>query len=238
MGNRFWVGGTDTWDGNAYNHWSLTSGGAGGEAVPTNADDVFLDAASGAVTVTVGSSVACKSLTCTGFTGTLTGTDKTITVSGNITLVAGMTLSGTLTLKTASTSSVTTAGKTIYIFLPDQADNNNHTTVTMVDALNCGTLVAERNMTLLLKSGVTSTITALTDNSTAAKPFTLGATTTSAATLSCASGTVSLVNATISYSTATGGATFTAGPGATDGGNNTGWNFLSSGITFFELGAF
>ena len=50
--NRYWVGGTATWDGTAGTKWSTTSGGAGDSAVPTNADDVYFDSASGPVTVT------------------------------------------------------------------------------------------------------------------------------------------------------------------------------------------
>ena len=43
MANRYWVGGTDNWDGTAGNKWATTSGGAGGSAIPTTADDVFID---------------------------------------------------------------------------------------------------------------------------------------------------------------------------------------------------
>ena len=53
MANRYWVGGTAAWDGTAGTKWALTSGGAGGQAVPTASDDVFFDAASGAVTCTI-----------------------------------------------------------------------------------------------------------------------------------------------------------------------------------------
>jgi gliding motility-associated-like protein len=37
----FWVGGTGIWTDR--NHWSLSSGGAGGECIPTASDDVFID---------------------------------------------------------------------------------------------------------------------------------------------------------------------------------------------------
>ena len=52
MANRYWVGGTATWDGTAGSKWATTSGGAGGAAVPTSADDVFFDSGSGTCTVT------------------------------------------------------------------------------------------------------------------------------------------------------------------------------------------
>jgi hypothetical protein len=41
----YWVGGAGDW--NDPNHWSLTSGGAGGECPPTPHDDVFFNAAAG-----------------------------------------------------------------------------------------------------------------------------------------------------------------------------------------------
>lgn len=100
MANRFWVGGTATWDASAGTKWATTSGGAGGAAVPTAADDVFLDGSSGAGTVTLSSSSVARSLNCTGFTGTLSHpTAATLNIgdgtagAGNvaITLVAGMT---------------------------------------------------------------------------------------------------------------------------------------------------
>jgi hypothetical protein len=44
MANRYWVGGTDTWDATAGNKWSATDGGAGGATVPTSSDDVYINA--------------------------------------------------------------------------------------------------------------------------------------------------------------------------------------------------
>lgn len=129
---RYWVGGTANWDGTAGTKWATTSGGAGGAAVPTSADDVFFDASSGSVTVTVSAgNTGAKSITCTGFTGTLAGSTA-ITVSGGITLAAAMTFtySGSLTL--AGTGTVTSAGKT---FLCPVTINGSGITVTLGDAL-------------------------------------------------------------------------------------------------------
>lgn len=98
MAERHWVGGTATWDATAGTKWALTNGGAGGEAVPTAADDVYFDSGSGAVTVTTTSAVSvCRSLNCTGFTGTLsiastaTGLSVGDASGGAFTLSAGMT---------------------------------------------------------------------------------------------------------------------------------------------------
>lgn len=94
MANRYWVGGTANWDATAGTKWSLTDGGAGGQAVPTFADDVFFTAASGAVTVTYNppSSTTCKSLDFTGFTGTFANSGSgSLQCYGNITFGSGMT---------------------------------------------------------------------------------------------------------------------------------------------------
>lgn len=135
MANRYWVGGTASWDGTAGTKWALTSGGAGGQAIPTSADDVFFDAASGANTVTIATgNTGAKSITCTGFTGTLTGT-AAITVSGSITLVAGMTYSHTGTVTFNATATLTTAGKTF----SGVTINGSGITVSLGDALNIST---------------------------------------------------------------------------------------------------
>jgi hypothetical protein len=72
----------------------LTDGGAGGQAVPTSADDVFFTAASGAVTVTVSGTRTCGSITFTGFTGTVAGVlSPIIDFHGNVTLQSGISVS-------------------------------------------------------------------------------------------------------------------------------------------------
>jgi len=92
MANRYWVGGTGTWDATAGSKWALTSGGAGGQAVPTSADNVFFDAASGANTVTIGAGTAtCNQLTMTGFTGTIAFGTNSITIAGGGTIYTGAT---------------------------------------------------------------------------------------------------------------------------------------------------
>jgi hypothetical protein len=68
-GSRYWVGGSGDW--NDPNHWSATSGGAGGACVPTVYDDVYFNAASGftavSKTVTVNNGNAyCRNIDWTG----------------------------------------------------------------------------------------------------------------------------------------------------------------------------
>ena len=84
--NRYWVGGTGTWDTVNTTHWSATSGGAGGVYAPTSLDAVFIDANSGGGTITLDYNVSIGSLDCTGFTGTLTSSYSGLNLSGNLTL--------------------------------------------------------------------------------------------------------------------------------------------------------
>lgn len=135
MASRYWVGGTANWDGTAGTKWATTSGGAGGASVPTSADDVFLDANSGAVTVTIATGqTGAKSLNCTGFTGTLTGTSA-ISIAGSVTLSASMTFTYADDLTITGTGTVTTNGITLNCYLVINAPGG---TVTLGSALNVG----------------------------------------------------------------------------------------------------
>jgi len=110
MANRYWVGGTAAWDGTAGTKWALTSGGAGGQAVPTSADDVFFSSLStGTCTISTGNTGA-KSINCTGFTGALAG-GTSISVAGSITLSTGMTLNFFAAFVITGTGTFTSAGK-------------------------------------------------------------------------------------------------------------------------------
>jgi hypothetical protein len=124
MADRYWVGGTDTWNATAGTKWAATSGGPGGETVPTTADDVYFDASSGAVTVTTNTNVNAKNLNFTGFTGTfIREASNTLTIAGSLTAVAGMTWTVNFTnnsqtstvsfTSNAAGNTVTTAGKLI-----------------------------------------------------------------------------------------------------------------------------
>lgn len=141
MASRYWVGGTASWDGTAGSKWALTSGGAGGQAVPTSSDDVFFDASSGANTVTIASgNTGAKSITCTGFTGTLAGSSA-ISVSGSVLFVAGMTVTYTGTLSIIASGTLTTASKTL------SALTINGSGITVVVS---GNLIVSGTLTLTL----------------------------------------------------------------------------------------
>lgn len=114
MADRYWVGGTSTWDATAGTKWATTSGGAGGAAVPTSADDVYFDVNSGAVAVTINAG-SCRNLSFTSLAGNFVGTiggTSTLTVSGSMTLSPNMTWGfyGTITFTATTAQTITTAG--------------------------------------------------------------------------------------------------------------------------------
>lgn len=139
MADRYWVGGTATWDATAGTKWSATSGGAGGASVPTSADDVFFDAASGTVTVTVGSTNSgAKSVTFTGFTGTFAGNGQ-LNMSGSVTFSTTMTTTYTGTWRFLASATITSAGKTISGAGGGVNTDGAGIVVQLADALSIGT---------------------------------------------------------------------------------------------------
>ena len=114
--NKYWVGGTGTWNTTSTTNWSLTSGGAGGAIPPGINDSAIFDQAS-TYTVTMTGALACFDMTVSAGTVTFaTGTTPTLAVSANMTLVAGTiwTNTGALTFTAInSTRTVTTNGVTI-----------------------------------------------------------------------------------------------------------------------------
>lgn len=87
MANRFWVGGTGTWDTINTANWSATSGGAGGASVPVAVDAVFFDANSGGGTVTLAQDVTHTIISLSGYTGTLNFNSKTISLTASGTTI-------------------------------------------------------------------------------------------------------------------------------------------------------
>jgi hypothetical protein len=136
MANRYWVGGTNTWNSIAGLKWSATSGGPGGASRPQNVDDVFFDANSGSGTVTIAfGNAGAKSINCTGFTGTLTGSYQII-VYGSITLAASMNFTYSATMIMVATGTLTTAGKLFGFLTIDGFASPSTTVVTLGDPLN------------------------------------------------------------------------------------------------------
>ena len=117
MADRYWVGGTGTWNGTSTTNWAASSGGASGASVPTAADNVFFDANSntgtGAFTVTMATSPrVCNDFTASGLDGamTLAGSSIGLTVSGSLTFQA---TNFSATYTSVTTFAATTTGKTV-----------------------------------------------------------------------------------------------------------------------------
>jgi hypothetical protein len=119
MADRYWVGGTANWDATAGTKWALTSGGVGGQAVPTINDDVYIDSGSGANTVTVTATASCKSLNFVSGAGSFAGTfagSSAASCSTNLVVSGSMTWSYTGTISftgTTTGNTITTNGKAI-----------------------------------------------------------------------------------------------------------------------------
>lgn len=230
MANRFWVGGTATWDGTAGTKWATTSGGAGGAAVPTSADDVFFDGNSGTGTITLATGQSCLTLDFTGFTGTFAhNSNVALTVAGNLyRLSAGMTFSTTASgttaridfTSTSGTCLITTAGKSMC----SMTFNGVGGTFQLQDAL---TTLATHTVTLtngtLDTNGQTCSWGAFSSSNSNTRVLTLGASSIS----------ITRNAGSWSTSTATG---MTLNPGtSTINMNNGNQTFSGGGLTYNNL---
>jgi hypothetical protein len=109
MADRFWVGGSGTWDAATTTHWATASGGGGGASAPTSSDDAYFDTNSTSSAVQISGGV-CKNLICqSGFTGKFQGSGA-LTIAGSMTFVSGM---ATVTSSGTWTFTATTSGQTI-----------------------------------------------------------------------------------------------------------------------------
>jgi fibronectin-binding autotransporter adhesin len=240
MADRFWVGGTATWDLTAGTKWATTSGGAGGAGTPTTSDDVFFDAASGAVTCTISSlNFGAKSINCTGFTGTLTGTG-TITVAGSITLVAGMTYSQTGTVTVSATGTITSGGKAFQALTL----TGTGSTYTLGDALTVTNATTLTRGTLDL-NGFTASTGTFVASSTNTRSIAFGSTNIALTSTTAAAVIINMATATNFTSSGTGGftrvnnANATISIGSTSGSSSaTALNFtVTSGAGAFGITA-
>lgn len=110
MANRYWVGGTGTWDTSTTTHWSTASGGAGGASVPTASDYVIINASSGGGTVTLAQDVTIQGFDIRGFTGTFDFSTFVINSAGNS--LSSPRIDGTSTILGTKTINLTYNGST------------------------------------------------------------------------------------------------------------------------------
>lgn len=225
MADRYWVGGTGTWDNSAGSKWSTTSGGAGGAAVPTSADDVYFNAASGAVTVTSGATNNCKNLTLTGFTGTLDGSSA-LNVYGNFVGAATTTWSRTnyLTFVSSGAQTITTNGMTVGGPI---RFNNASGTWTLQDDLTNGDLYVVDLLTGTFNSnGKAVTIGRFFSSNTNTRALTMGA---SVWTLKNGN------SSTLWDMSTTTGLTFNAGTSTIRFNKATQQTFNTGGLTYYNV---
>ncbi len=146
MADRYWVGGTGTWNTTSTTNWSVSSGGAGGASVPTIVDSVFFDQAS-TYTVTMTGALACLDLNVTGGTVTFqNGTTPTLTVRGGWSTVAATVWNTTGAITFSATTSRTITTNAVTIRSPITFNGTG------------GTWTLQDNVTLL--STLTTTLTA------------------------------------------------------------------------------
>jgi hypothetical protein len=196
-----------------------TAGGSEAVAISFN-----IAAATDTVNLSIESHV--KNLTFTNFTGTA-GLDYI--AWGNLTLSAGMIISGSnngpIFSATTGTTAITTNAVTFDSAL---TFNGAGGTFAFQDALTQGSTrtFTIANGTVKLKAGATSTMGLFAANNANTKSL-QSTTPGSQATISQASGTVTVADLTIRDSNAVGGASWTAYADYenTDAGNNDGWNF-------------
>jgi hypothetical protein len=119
MADRYWVGGTGTWNTTSTTNWSdrsASAGGVGGFSVPTAADNVIFDQAA-AYTVTMTGALVCLNFTVSAGTVVFAqGTTPTLAISGNISLAAGTTTwnsNGAVTFNATTSRTVDTNNQII-----------------------------------------------------------------------------------------------------------------------------
>lgn len=196
---------------------------AGG--VAANAANFYIMA--GADTINLGTANRVYgTLNFTGFSGS-TITNAAPNIYGDLVLSTGMTVTGgTNAWVFAATTSqtITTNGKTIDNPITFNGVGGSW---AMQDALTLGSTrtLTITNGTLKLKAGTTSTVGALATTGSNRK-YLSSTVVGSQATISAASGTITVTNLTIQDSNATGGATWDAQNITNlNAGNNTGWTF-------------
>jgi hypothetical protein len=238
MSDRYWVGGGDgLWSATAGTKWATTSGGAGGSAVPTAADDVYFDALSPACTISA--NAVARSVDCTGYTNTLThnavslsiGTSTVKAANIALKLVSGMTY--TILGITSSISFVGTNATAQTVDFGGKTTGNltfsgttGKWTVTSAITATGATLTYSSSSTAVLDlNGQTCSFATFTGTTGTTKTLTLGAAAITMTGNWTFRGTVTANTATV---TQTGAAAIFDNSG-TSGANYNGMSLVQSG---------
>jgi hypothetical protein len=157
MADRYWVGGTGTWNTSSTTNWSTSSGGSSGASVPTASDNVFFDSNSGSgFTVTVTGAATCldfnwtTSNTCTLASGT--GPSFVISGSLNVNIYCNWTSTANITFNSTSTGKTISCDSSVASALVTFNGVGGGWTLTKQMQFNAATLVTLTNGTLALGS--------------------------------------------------------------------------------------
>ena len=222
MANRYWVGGTGTWNTSSTTNWSATSGGASGASVPTAADSVFFDQA-GTYTVTLTGSLTCLDFTVSAGTVTF-ASNVTLAISGSMSLIAGTiwTAIGNLLFN------ATTTGKTV---------TTNGTTITLAVSFNDGNVGGAWTLGSALTSSSAINVSGGTFNTgnfaVSCTQFNINANFTRSIQLGASTLTCSFSSAAAFNANATG-LTFNAGTSQINLTASTA-GITSAGLTFYNV---
>lgn len=182
IANRFWVGGTGTWDSTSTTNWAATSGAASGASAPVAGDNVTFDANSGTGTITPNGTIAgiaFGSLTAGALTGGSTLAFNTNNPNVSFTTVS-FTGTGTRTINMGSGTWTCTAGTGT---VPFDAGTQTNLTPTFQNAtLNLTGNGASRLLSLGVPSGGYGPVI-IGDNSTKGAIAITGATTLASLTI-------------------------------------------------------
>jgi Concanavalin A-like lectin/glucanases superfamily len=120
MADKYWVGGSGTWNTTLTTNWRTTSGGSTVASVPTAADNVIFDANSGGTfTVTMTGALVCADITVSaGVVTFATGTTPTLSVYGSMSLIAATVWNSTGTISFLATSAKTISTNAVNIDAP------------------------------------------------------------------------------------------------------------------------
>lgn len=205
MANKYWVGGTGTWDGTTTTNWSTSSGGSGGAAVPTTADVAIFDTLSNATSYTV----------------TRTATTAVLGINMSNPLTGNLTFAGSSAIQT-TTSGLTIASGVIwtntgaYTFGETQTVTTNGVILTNNITLNSASTGATISLGSAFTTSGTFTLStsaaSLTFNNYNFTCFSFAKSSPGASNIAFGTGILTLTGSGIVFNISAGTATFTGTP--------------------------
>lgn len=207
MANRYWVGGTGTWNTTSTTNWSTSSGGTGGASVPGISDTVFFDQA-GTYTVTMTGALNCLDFRMSAGTVTFaTGTSPSLTIYGTqATFATGTVWNGPAPIFSSLTQycTLTTNG----VVLPGVTLSSVNYGVILADALTTtATGTITHNNGNLNLNGFTVTCGIYSSSNSSSRSITFGTSNIVLAHTTAAQTVLNMATATNFTYTGTGGFT-------------------------------